>query len=615
MKYLYKFTPELILLIYIGLFLGFKDIDQRWDRAINSDGKGYYAYLPAIFIYHDLQYKFVENYEWQYYPENRSVFKEFRQPAGNGVANKCFPGLAILWLPFFLIGHLLAWLEIFPRDGYSFPYQMMIAISALWFLWKGARWLQQLLVRTGSTEKIAAFVTLTVTLGTNLIFFTIVEGSMTHVYSFALITLFALTTWKMFHEYRSKWFVRALLIYTLIILIRPTNALIILLVPFMAGSVEALKITFKRVTGDRLALIRGAIQALILLSVPFILWYLQTGKPIVYTYGDEKMDFFRPHMFNILFSYNRGWFVYTPIAFISLFGFIGLYRRNRMQFVSLLGFLFLFTYVLSCWWIWYYASKCGQRTFIDLYVVVGLLIMFLYESLDKIAWKRVLSAMFVVLIGLNIFQFWQHTRWIYPPNTITSEIFRDSFFSLHQTARVYLPAESISGQKSFTNDMESDQGLLWMNPLTRNDTVFHGGKWSSKTNPKIPYSIGLEVKMDTFFTTQNRLVRIEAWVLSQKILPEASLVVDFQADGKSLSYNSFLIEKFVPADEWTKVEAAFYVPENMPDNGVAKIYFYNPSKHYNFYVDDLRIDFISLKDEPDFHKIEGILLPNQVMEN
>ena len=205
MKYLYKLTPELILLIYIGLFLGFKDIDRNWDRAINSDGKGYYAYLPAIFIYHDLHYKFVENYEWQYYPPNKSVFKEFRQPAGNGVADKYFPGMAIIWLPFFLMGHLLAWLEVFPRDGYSQPYQYMIAISALFFLWMGARWLQRLLRAAGSGEKNAAFITLAVTLGTNLIFFTIVEGSMTHVYSFALITGFAYTTWKMFHDYKPKW--------------------------------------------------------------------------------------------------------------------------------------------------------------------------------------------------------------------------------------------------------------------------------------------------------------------------------------------------------------------------------------------------------------------------
>ena len=66
MKYFYKHTPEIILLVYILFFLGFKAPEKSWDRVINSDGKGYYAYLPAIFIYHDLQFKFVEGYEAQY---------------------------------------------------------------------------------------------------------------------------------------------------------------------------------------------------------------------------------------------------------------------------------------------------------------------------------------------------------------------------------------------------------------------------------------------------------------------------------------------------------------------------------------------------------------------
>ena len=49
MKQVLKFTPEFILVCYILLFLFFKHPGETWDRSINSDGKGYYAYLPAIF--------------------------------------------------------------------------------------------------------------------------------------------------------------------------------------------------------------------------------------------------------------------------------------------------------------------------------------------------------------------------------------------------------------------------------------------------------------------------------------------------------------------------------------------------------------------------------------
>ncbi|MFZ4521864.1 MAG: hypothetical protein ACOYNC_09170 [Bacteroidales bacterium] len=609
MKYLYKYTPEVILLVYVAIFLGFKSPERNWDRVINSDGKGYYAYLPAIFIYHDLQFNFVEQYEAQYYPANRSVFKEFRNDVGPKKVNKYFPGMAILWLPFFLFGHLMAWLELFPKDGYSLPYQYSIALSALLFLWLGARWLQKLLKQFGSNDKIAAFITLTMTLGTNLVFFTVVEPSMTHVYSFALVTGFALTTYKMFHDYQPKWFVKSLLLLTLIFLIRPTNLMIVLLVPFIAGSGEVLFNGFRQIVYDRKTLLRGLIQAMMLLAVPIVLWYLQTGKPIVYTYGDEKLSLFHPHLVNILFSFNRGWFLYTPIAFISLFGLAGLFRQNRFRFYWLVTFLFIFIYVVSCWWVWYYASKCGQRVFIDLYVAIALLLLFLYNYLRTRTRMRMFSALLILLIGLNLVQFYQHANWLFPPYNITGAIYKGSFFSLSHKARVYLPDECIANRVLKVNDLESNkEGEGWMNAGTRNDTVFHQGHWSSKTFRKAPYSIGLEDSLHSLFKTANRLILIKAWVLAPKETTEATLVVDYQAYGKSLSYNQFILDKYVPADQWTYIEVAFYVPENLDPKGVSKIYFFNPSPLYQFYVDEFQVEFISLKDEPDYRKIEGVLM-------
>jgi hypothetical protein len=612
MKHIYKHTPEIILFVYVLIFIGFKNPEKNWDRVINSDGKGYYAYLPAIFIYHDLQFKFVEQYEAQYYPANRSVFKEFRNDAGTQKVNKYFPGMAILWLPFFLFGHLMAWLEVIPMDGYSLPYQYSIALSALLFLWLGARWLMKLLKLFGSDERTAAFITVVVTLGTNLVFFTVVEPSMTHVYSFALITGFALTTYKLFHDYQPKWFVRSLTLFTLIFLIRPTNAMILLLVPFIAGDTDIMSQTFRKVLSEKKALIRGIIQMLILLAIPVALWYLQTGKLIVYTYGDEKLNLLHSNLANILFSYNRGLFLYTPVAFIALFGFTPIFKQNRFRYFWLMGFMLSFAYIASCWWVWYYASKCGQRVFIDIYVTVALLLFSFYHSLRAVVLKRILSAILILLISLNLLQFYQHAKWIFPPYNITAGMYWDSFFTLSQKTKVYIPGEGIRGRNSMAHDMESDKGGPWMNHGTRNDTISYQGKWSSKSDKKIPYSLGLETKLDTLFTSGNRIILVSAWVLAPREATEASLVVDYQSKGKSLSYNQFILEKFVPEDKWTKIEVAWYVPRNLPPDGAAKVYFYNPSPLYKLYIDDLIIDFISLKDEAEYRKIEGALLPEKI---
>jgi hypothetical protein len=608
----YKHTPEIILIVYVLLFLGFKSPEKNWDRVINSDGKGYYAYLPAIFIYHDLQFKFVEHYESAYYPVNRSVFKEFRNDAGDRKVNKYFPGMAVIWLPFFLLGHLFAWLEVFSMDGYSLPYQYAIACSALLFLWLGARWLQRLLIKFGSSGPLAAFITATVALGSNLIFFTVVEPSMTHVYSFALITAFALVCYNLFHEYQSRWFTRACLLFMLIVLIRPTNALVLLLVPAMAGSTDVMARTFRQVVSDKKTLFRGITRVILLLAVPVALWYLQTGKFFVYTYGSENLDFFRPNLMNILFSFNRGWLLYTPVAFVSLFGLAGLFRNDRFRFYWLTGFLLTFVYVSSCWWVWYYASKCGQRVFIDMYVIVAILLFNLYKYLNTRTLKRFLSGLLMVMVSLNLLQFYQHATWIFPPYNITGEIYKDSFFSLTRNARSYIPARGIVKRETLANNMETDLGDSWMNASTRNDTVFHLGHWSSKIDKKNPYSVGLETGIIKYFQTRNRIIGVKAWLLAPREVTEATLVVDYQVKGKSMSYNQFILGKFVRVDDWTPVEVAFYVPENLPDNGIAKIYFFNPSPLYRLYVDDLEIEFISMKEDAEYRKIDGVLMAEKI---
>jgi hypothetical protein len=240
------------------------------------------------------------------------------------------------------------------------------------------------------------------------------------------------------------------------------------------------------------------------------------------------------------------------------------------------------------------------------------LLLFLFNYLKTRRTKRLFSGILLLLLSLNLVQFYQHAKWIFPPYDITGAIYKDSFFSLSLKARSYIPVEGITGKTTFTNDMESDKGTEWMNPITRTDSVFHQGHWSSKADRKVPYSIGLESTLGKFFTSPNRIVLIKAWVLAPKEVTEATLVVDYQSNGKSLSYNQFILDKYVPVDKWTLIEVAYYIPMDMPENGVVKIYFYNPSPLYKLYVDDMTIDFISLKDEPDFHKIEGVFMPEKI---
>jgi hypothetical protein len=103
---------------------------EDWKGIIESDGKGYYAYLPAIFIYQDLNFGFFESIEEdKYYDEN--LYYDYRSHANGQVIDKYYCGTALLESPFFLIAHLFSYLLDYELDGYSILYPISINISAI----------------------------------------------------------------------------------------------------------------------------------------------------------------------------------------------------------------------------------------------------------------------------------------------------------------------------------------------------------------------------------------------------------------------------------------------------------------------------------------------------
>ena len=606
MRILCRYMPELILLVYIGLFVGFKQPAQKWDRVINSDGKGYYAYLPAIFIYQDLDYCFVETYESDYYPSDRSVFKEFRLDHNGQTVNKYFAGLAILWLPFFLLAHIITLLAGMPADGYSIIYQYTIAVATLFYLWAGCRALFSVLIRFGASQALSSFILLAITLGTNMVFYAIIEPSMSHIYSFSLITLYILSLLNYFATKERRWFLMFTAVFGLIVITRPTNVLVILLLPFMAGSIQTLKDGIKHIWKNKPWFLWSISIFILIIALQPLLYYFQSGQLWIYSYGEEQLEFINPKILNILFSFNRGWFIYTPLALFSLTGLIALYRDNKFRFISLIVFFSTSIYLISCWWVFYYASKCGQRVFIDLYPVLAILLIYLFSLVKRKSWRVLLYILTALLILLNMIQFYQHTKWIFPVATITGSIYWDAFTTIHPKARVYLPEEAVFATLTMSHDMEKKK--RWMNEHTLTGNHAYSGNSSSLINDALPYGIGLRIDPLPQFETMNRIVKVTARIWSAGGSGGSSLVLTLTDTIEFSCYRAFYLEPFIRKKRWIPIECAFSLPDHIPENTVMKIYFYHPHNTPSLYIDDLTIDFISLKDRPEYKKIEGVLV-------
>ncbi len=338
---------------------------NSWENIINADAKGYYAYLPATLIYHDLNFGFFEAIEnGKYY--NEDGFYDYRSMHEGKYINKYYSGTAIAQAPFFIIAHSLTETLGYESDGYSKPYIISITIGSLLYLLFGLILISKLLKLFDIQGWNNAIVLIAFVFGSNLFSYSIIDIGMSHIYSFVFITLFLYQTKLYFNSPSARRIILISIITGFIVLIRPVNGLVIFAIPFLAGSKESLIAGFSNLVGRyKRATLLGLLLGVLVISIQLFIYKISTGSFFVFSYGEEGFNFLDPHIIDILFSYRKGLFLYTPIYLVSLLGLYFMYRNDKFQSLALIGFLALLIYILSSWWNWWYGGSFSSRVFVD----------------------------------------------------------------------------------------------------------------------------------------------------------------------------------------------------------------------------------------------------------
>ena len=397
---------KLFLFVIILSTLNFQRLAKfTGDNAktiIFSDGLGYYAYLPAVFIYHDLNFDFQGEYENKYYPAGKRA--DFCNNIEGRKTDKYFCGVSVMLTPFFLLACVFSKIFGFEVDGYSYFFQISVCIAALFYLVCGFIFLRKLL-RYYCNERTAVFILFSFFCGTNLLYYTWMEPAMSHIYSFAVFSAFLYFTKKIFEGYNKKDIYLAMLFYGLIILIRPSNAVVILAVPFLAGGFTNFMNFCRYLFSSAKILITSFLICTSVVFIQLLVFYLERGHWFVYSYGGENFDFAHPEIMNVLFSYRKGLFIYTPLVFISLGGIIVLLRKNIFSFFSAVVLLGATVWIISSWWCWYYGGSYGNRAFVEYFSLFAVLLAILFHSLAKTPLVFTSLGGIIVLLRKNIFSF------------------------------------------------------------------------------------------------------------------------------------------------------------------------------------------------------------------
>jgi len=421
-----------IALAYITIIYS---LGKWYDKdLLHWDESGYYLYLPATFIYHDPGHlTFYDSIQTQQHLNaGHRWYGIYDQPNGRKLI-KYTMGCSLFELPFF--GLAQVYCKYITKkhipNGFSTPYMEAVILCTLTWTLIGLGILRRFLLRHFSDMATAATLLL-LAFATNLYFYSVWEYGMSHQFSFVVFALLLYMTDLWHKTEKARYIIYIGLIMGLVILLRPTN-FVVIIIPLLWNYKSAKQATaiYRRHAASVLIAVLSCI-AILFLQCAY--WKFITGHWIVFSYSGEGFDLARPHILKGLFSYQKGWFVYTPLALITLLAVPYLYRKNKMAAISIAIYMCVNVYLVFSWHQWYYGGTFGCRPMIESMVLLALPLTALCEHLFTRARKIVMvtfCTFFLFVIVLNVVQSYQVNKNILSWERTTRRQYWHVFMRLH----------------------------------------------------------------------------------------------------------------------------------------------------------------------------------------
>lgn len=403
---------------------------------IRSDGLGYYLYLPATFIYHDLSLQSIaELFNRGHIPDVTPSLWKYSGPAmWENSANyliKYPMGTALMMMPFFFIACLAASLSNTPVDGFSPLFQYTAAIAGLCYAIAGIAMLWKVLEKHFSQNTI--FIVMSgLVFGTNLFHYATYDSVFSHVYSFFLFSAFLYIVQRIYSHGSARYFIIGGAVAGLIIITRPTNGLWLLFAIFYGvDSLKSLSDKLAFWKGNANKIVYGALLCVGIITLQLLYWKIVTGHLLVFSYQGESFNFTTPEIFNVLFSVRKGLFFWSPILLTVVPGLFYLGKKAPEYLIPALLFIPLNIYVISSWHSWFYGGSFGHRAFIESTPLFAICFCAFYEGLVTSFAKRMLMLLTVCCVLLETWLMLKYWTGIIPFDGTTWDYFVRTFFVLY----------------------------------------------------------------------------------------------------------------------------------------------------------------------------------------
>jgi hypothetical protein len=321
--------------------------------GFGADSISYYSYLRSIAFDRDLDFT-NEWRAWGYEPHPLT-------PTGLR-ANVFSIGPALLWSPFFLLGHALVLLEDalgfgrYAADGWSAPYLRAASLGTLTALVAGSL----LLFRLLSREHGPAVATLAVagTIATSPVgYYAFKAPAMAHAAAFGAVCA---CVWAC-EQARERSSLRAWILVGVSLgasCLMRWQALV-LVIPIAWAALGGLR----RQSLPAGRLLAAGAAAFLVFSPQLLAWKALFGRYLTVPQGRTFLDWTSPHFVDVLLSANHGLFTWSPAMLLGAAGLVlGLPRAPRLHAAGL-AVLFATAWVNGSARDWDGSDAFGARRF------------------------------------------------------------------------------------------------------------------------------------------------------------------------------------------------------------------------------------------------------------
>lgn len=587
-----KFSTSKVLCVLIfSSFLITQLVDAPWNRdgwVVKSDIKGYYAYLPALFINNDLKLEDLSVYE------DENGLRIWYKQTEKGVRYiKYTIGTPILYAPFFGLGHAYAGLTGQKQDGFSKPYLIALSMSSLFYLLLALIFLRRTLLFYFS-DSVVALTLLVIFFGTNTWNYFTFDACFSHAYSFSVITMFIYTSILWLNTSKRKYALWSALLFGLMILIRPIDIIFILFpLLFNVSSVTKLKERFKFFYENKWSIVLSMIIVFICLIPQFIYFKIISDQWFFYAYTDEGFFFNHPKILEAMFSFRNGWLLYSPLWIFSLIGLFMVKKKNMGTSIPIFLIFLIYTWVISSWWCWWYVGF-GNRAFINLYPFLSfpLAIFITYIIQKKWWWKTMFGVVLIIGLTLSIFQTLQFNNGAIHYDSMSKRAYTDSFLRWRPTPlfETYLefPNERkvLKGESAILKRVTDTIAVRHFD-FEKNSLVdtayskFIQTKMSFKGQRSLFLPDWIEYQINRKIDVKNaNRIYVSAWVKN----PEEFNICLSSDEPQFYALSGYVIGS---KNGWDKIELYAKIPEHI-QNCELNFYVWKMNRN-NAYIDDIKI--------------------------